>query len=54
MAYIGNNIDISKVRFAEMKATSLDKSAIQTIYLGGGEDGDIGRTQSREKAAATL
>jgi len=39
MAYIGNNIDISKVRFAEMKATSLDKSTIQTIYLGGGEDG---------------
>jgi len=39
MAYIGNNVDSSKVRFAEMKATSLDKSAVQTIYLGGGEAG---------------
>jgi hypothetical protein len=39
MAYIGNIIDSSKVRFAEMKATSLDKSAVQTIYLSGGEAG---------------
>jgi hypothetical protein len=39
MAYIGNNTDYSSIRFNEIKAISIDKSAIQTVYLDGGENG---------------
>ena len=44
MAYIGNNVaqtavDTTDQRFDEMKAISIDSSAVQTIYLGGDETG---------------
>tara|TARA_B100001778_G_C18367460_1_gene529231 strand:+ start:376 stop:657 length:282 start_codon:yes stop_codon:yes gene_type:complete len=42
MAYIGNNINQTIVdtideRFADFKATSIDSSKVQTIFLGGDE-----------------
>ena len=42
MAYIGNNVtqtavDTTDQRFDEFKATSIDASAVQTIFLGGDE-----------------
>ena len=44
MAYIGNNttqtaVDTTDERFDELKAISIDSSAVQTIFLGGGETG---------------
>ena len=42
MPYIGNNttqtaVDTTDERFDELKAISIDSSAVQTIFLGGGE-----------------
>ena len=44
MPYIGNNttqtaVDTTDERFDELKAISIDSSAVQTIFLGGGESG---------------
>ena len=44
MPYIGNNttqtaVDTTDQRFDEFKAISIDSSAVQTIFLGGGEAG---------------
>tara|TARA_B100000214_G_scaffold304899_1_gene235735 strand:- start:314 stop:595 length:282 start_codon:yes stop_codon:yes gene_type:complete len=44
MAYVGNNtkqtaVDTVDQRWDEFKATSIDSSKVQTIYLGGDETG---------------
>ena len=52
MAYIGNNIaqtavDTTDQRFDELKATTIDSSIVDTIFLGGDE---VGVSSSPEDA----